>query len=235
MARNTTGQRLPSPPGALRRHVTRRLLAAVFRRELPPNALCTMKSLAHRFGVSATPIREAFIELEKLDIVELPCRRGVVFRPFGREQLRDMFQLRTIFEHEAVLCAAERIEPARPWLALRSELNRFLQDYEEDCDATATRFSEIDHKSLECICCRCGNTRLAHELCRYALLTETIAQIVPPSSSIVQEAARHLLTTINSLLASDPSAAAKATSRRLTMVATFFEDRLFGEPVVATT
>ena len=50
--------------GSLREQVTRALEAAVVAGELQPGVIYSAPALAERFGVSATPVREAMLDLE---------------------------------------------------------------------------------------------------------------------------------------------------------------------------
>jgi hypothetical protein len=52
---------------ALRHRVVQRLLAALVAGKLPAGTHLVAKRLAERLGVSATPIREALVELEQMD------------------------------------------------------------------------------------------------------------------------------------------------------------------------
>jgi DNA-binding GntR family transcriptional regulator len=99
-------------PGAIRHELVNRLLADIFEGRLPTGAHLVMKNLTERFGLSSTPIRESLLELEAIGVVEFVHNRGAVVRPFGEEQLREIFQLRRILEVEATRCACRRAEIA---------------------------------------------------------------------------------------------------------------------------
>jgi DNA-binding GntR family transcriptional regulator len=65
--------------------------------------------LADRFGVSRTPIREAFAKLALSGLVEAIPRRGVFVRQPGPVELMDMFEVMAEFESICGRLAAARI------------------------------------------------------------------------------------------------------------------------------
>lgn len=68
--------------------------------------------LADRFGVSRTPIREAFARLALSGLVEAIPRRGVFVRQPGPVELMDMFEVMAEFEGICGRLAATRITDA---------------------------------------------------------------------------------------------------------------------------
>lgn len=68
--------------------------------------------LAERFGVSRTPIREAFARLALSGLVEAIPRRGVFVRQPGPVELMDMFEVMAEFEGICGRLAATRITDA---------------------------------------------------------------------------------------------------------------------------
>ena len=93
------------PRGNIREVVVQRILAAVIRGEFPIGHRMVIQNLAEQFGVSATPVREALVELASIGIVENLPNRGAVMREFGVTQIREIYQLRRILEVEAVRTA----------------------------------------------------------------------------------------------------------------------------------
>ncbi|MTH97435.1 GntR family transcriptional regulator [Roseibium sp. RKSG952] len=68
-------------------------------------------SLATRFGVSRTPIREALIELAASGLVEIRPRRGAFVREISLPRLVEMFEVMAELEAMCARLAARRITP----------------------------------------------------------------------------------------------------------------------------
>src|SRR4051794_6684676 len=95
---------------ALRHEVLTRVLVAVFEGRAVPGQHLVLQRLAHQYGVSPTPVREALVELAGLSIVDLLPNRGAVVRQFGPQEVREICQLRRVLEVEAVRGACGRAE-----------------------------------------------------------------------------------------------------------------------------
>lgn len=65
-------------------------------------------TLANRFGVSRTPVREALMQLESSGLIELRPHRGAVVAKMGIERLVQMFEVMAELEAAAGRFAARR-------------------------------------------------------------------------------------------------------------------------------
>lgn len=77
--------------------------------ELPPGTHLDETELAERFGVSRTPIREAFNQLASAGIIEIQPRRGAFVTKFGAEELVEMFEVMAELEGMCGRLAARRL------------------------------------------------------------------------------------------------------------------------------
>lgn len=121
----------PAPPRAsLREHVHQALSAAIVSGELEPGTLITVPTLAVRFDVSATPVREAVLELEKRGFVETVRNKGFRVTAVSDEELGHLVQVRQLLEAPAMERLAGRVpEDALPVLeALADRIERGARD-----------------------------------------------------------------------------------------------------------
>jgi DNA-binding GntR family transcriptional regulator len=89
--------------------VKARLRDDILQGRLEPGAPLRQNDVARRFGVSTTPVREAFALLQAEGLVEIDRYRGaVVFRPTV-DDVRDAYEIREALETLATGKAAERI------------------------------------------------------------------------------------------------------------------------------
>src|SRR5256885_1587610 len=86
------------PTESLRERVRRALVAAIVTGELAPGRLVSVPTLAARFNVSATPVREAILELEKLGFVDPVRNKGFRITAVSEETLRHVASVRLMIE-----------------------------------------------------------------------------------------------------------------------------------------
>jgi DNA-binding GntR family transcriptional regulator len=93
--------------------VANRLRTEIQRGQLAPGTPLRQNDIAQRFGVSTTPVREAFALLQADGIVQIDRYRGaVVFRPTP-EDLADAYEIRELLETLALGKAVHKLNGAR--------------------------------------------------------------------------------------------------------------------------
>lgn len=98
---------------SLREQVTRALEAAIVAGELKPGVIYSAPELAERFGVSATPVREAMLDLVKEGFVQPLRNRGFRVVEMSDEDLDDIAQIRLLIEVPTIAQTASLLTPAR--------------------------------------------------------------------------------------------------------------------------
>lgn len=107
-----TLQREPALPsfGAranLRDQISETLRAAVISGELRPGVVYSAPSLAAQFGVSATPVREAMLDLAKEGLIDTVRNKGFRVTELSEKDLDDLSELRALVEVPTVRRIAE--------------------------------------------------------------------------------------------------------------------------------
>jgi DNA-binding GntR family transcriptional regulator len=77
--------------------------------KLRPGQSLREAELAERLGVSKTPLREAFVQLEKDDLVRIVPYKGAVVAGYDHEDLKEIYELRELLQGACAREAAERI------------------------------------------------------------------------------------------------------------------------------
>jgi DNA-binding GntR family transcriptional regulator len=98
---------------SLREQVADALRAALVAGELQPGRVYSVPVLAARFEVSATPVREALLDLAKEGLVCAVPNKGYRVVELSASELDEVMQLRLLLEVPAVRAAAERITTAQ--------------------------------------------------------------------------------------------------------------------------
>lgn len=77
--------------------------------KLKPGQKLTEQAICKEYKISRTPVREALRQLETEGLVENILNRGAFVVGLSQQDFEDMFQLRKIYEIQAVKWAIERI------------------------------------------------------------------------------------------------------------------------------
>lgn len=101
----------PVSPRAMRHLVRDQLRDAILSGQLRPGEHINEVAIAERLGVSPTPVREAFRELEGSRLIVVKPHRGAVVRALTRKDLREMYSLRAHLERMAVRLAYPQLTP----------------------------------------------------------------------------------------------------------------------------
>jgi DNA-binding GntR family transcriptional regulator len=142
---------MASRQDTLGRHTTAKVVAGRLREEiqhgrLAPGTRLRQNDVAKRFGVSTTPVREAFAQLQAEGLVRIDPHRGaVVFHPTVDDVL-EFYEIREALESLAVTHAIPRLrkevarelgtvidrmrrtEDARKWLKLNDQFHLRLYE-----------------------------------------------------------------------------------------------------------
>jgi DNA-binding GntR family transcriptional regulator len=96
---------LPTRAGA----VAERLREMIRSGELPPGTHLRQDEFAARFGVSTTPVREAFVALAREGLVQRHAHRGVVVFVPSLEELTEVYEIRAVLEPLATEIATKQL------------------------------------------------------------------------------------------------------------------------------
>jgi DNA-binding GntR family transcriptional regulator len=114
--------------GSLRSEVYRRLRENILQGTYKRGAALTEQQVAQTMGVSRTPIREAFSQLELDGLVSSIPNKGVVVEGFDDRDIEDLYEVRSQMEGLAAARAARQMNDEQR-LALR-------EAYESECRCT---------------------------------------------------------------------------------------------------
>ena len=102
------------------------------------------EQLAHQVGISRTPVREAFHKLERDELVTRLPKGGFAVREFTREDVEEIFGIRSALESYAVYLATLHITPDK--IAILEKKLKESEDALEkgDADKVVQRHTEFD-------------------------------------------------------------------------------------------
>ena len=107
--KNGHGSLAASPGITLAESLRQKLEEAIAAGRLEPGSRLDEQEIAQRFGVSRTPVREAFRLMAANHLVELRGRQGAIVRAIKAEALIEMFQVMAELEGLCARLAARRV------------------------------------------------------------------------------------------------------------------------------
>ncbi|MFG2075004.1 GntR family transcriptional regulator [Nonomuraea maritima] len=125
---------------SLREQVAQALRAALITGEMRPGVVYSAPVLAGQFGVSATPVREAMLDLAKEGLVEAVRNKGFRVTELSDRDLDELTELRHLIEVPTVARLAdssraeefERLRPAAEKIVAASERGDLLAYVDAD-------------------------------------------------------------------------------------------------------
>ena len=153
-------RRPPAVADPHRAQVYVRLRTAILHGTLAPMERITENQIAARFGMSRTPVREAFRRLEAEGLIHVVPQRGSFVSQPSIEGILEIYQIRTPLEAMATRIAAETIEAAS--LRRLEEILAIEQDRSKRLSAERSLRLNREFHAIILACTR--NRRLASML-----------------------------------------------------------------------
>lgn len=141
---------------SLRRNVYEALKSEILECRLPPNSDLREQSLAERFVVSKSPVREALLRLEQERLVTVIPRQGYRVAPISVDDAREMFGLRKVLE---AACATAAAAEAPDEILAALDAFRTLPSGENETGNDA--FIAYNRAFHSAVCNASGNKRMA--------------------------------------------------------------------------
>ncbi|WP_232838362.1 GntR family transcriptional regulator [Streptomyces geranii] len=169
--------------------------------ELAPGEVYSAPALGDRFGVSATPVREAMQQLALEGAVEVVPNRGFRVVERGARELAELAEIRALIELPVMLRLARTV-PTERWTELRPLAEATSRAASTGCRAT---YAETDRAFHRAVLSLSGNTQLvqiAEDLHRRAQWPLVGAKSPLGRAPLMADAADHA-TLLDALTAGD--------------------------------
>ncbi|NDV86791.1 FCD domain-containing protein [Aurantimonas aggregata] len=126
----------------------------------PPGFQGSELEMAHRLGMSRTPVHQAIIRLQSEGMVELRPKRGVVISSLSPDDMREVYDVIIAVEGMAALLLAE--QPAAARQAVCDDLEALNEELVEALDRDdLARWADVDARFHAVLVEGSGNSRLA--------------------------------------------------------------------------
>ncbi len=203
------------------------LLKEIVNGEIRSGEHLVTQALARRFGVSHTPVREALVMLAGMGLLDMTPNRGAIVRKVTARGVREICQVRSALECEAVRLACGRIE-ANSLERLESDLRRLTEVEPTDRHRFIAEARAVDSRLHDLIAGSGGNSFLAHELGRLKALFRAFRDAAWKHSEshndwhrLAAESSEHL-AIVEALLAGNRSGAVRAMASHIASGMTFW-------------
>lgn len=184
--------------------VVDRLRGEILSGRVPAGTRLRQAEIAKRFGISTTPVREAFRELATLGLVEIHAHRGAVVLAPSALELAQIYEVRTIVEPLCVAWSAERIGAA--------EIAEARELLEQARDQATVNVAGLNRSFHAAIARACGNPHLAELTMNFLdLSTPYIVRVLESSPERLQRQAEEHAEILAACEAHDPPRAYRAS------------------------
>jgi DNA-binding GntR family transcriptional regulator len=136
-------------PRALYEEVAELLRQRIFNRELEPGSWIDELKIAHDYGISRTPMREALKVLATEGLVTMKVRRGAYVTEVSERDLADVYHLLSLLESDAAGVVAQRATADQ--MAELQALHQELEDAARPEQVDRQRFFEINERFHMCL------------------------------------------------------------------------------------
>ena len=140
----------------LRESIVEMIRTAIVKGTLKPGERISEQSLAERFGISRTPIREAIRQLDSEGFLTVIPRRGAVVAQITEKDVIEFYALKGVLEGYAARIAAVRLTDRE--IERMKELNGLLEKYA--AQGNVRRMFKAHNEFHEIFVLACGNEKL---------------------------------------------------------------------------
>ncbi len=140
----------------LREKILETIRDAILKGSLKPGERVSEPELAERFGISRTPIREAFRQLESEGYLQVIPRKGAVVASLSERDIEEFYAIKIILEGFAAKMAAEKLSMKD--IEKLESINQRLEQIAKDGDVK--NFFRVHNEFHEVFIKAAGNERL---------------------------------------------------------------------------
>lgn len=177
------------------------LRTALVAGELAPGEVYSAPALGERFGVSATPVREAMQQLALEGAVEVVPNRGFRVIERGTRELAELAEIRGLIEVPVMLRLARTV-PAARWAELRPLAEATVRAASSGCRATYAETDRSFHRAVLSLAGNAQLVRIADDLHRRAQWPLVGGPVSRGRADLVADAAEHT-ALLDALIAGD--------------------------------
>jgi DNA-binding GntR family transcriptional regulator len=140
----------------LRERIVESIRNAIVNGKLQPGTRIAEPELADKFGISRTPIREAFRQLESEGFISVVPRKGAIVASISPQDISNFYDLKMVLEGYAAHCSARVLTAAD--IAKMETVNRQMEAASHKKDLR--RILALHNEFHDIFLRACGNEKL---------------------------------------------------------------------------
>lgn len=141
----------------LREKILETIRDSILKGSLRPGEKVAEPELAERFGISRTPIREAFRQLESEGYLTVIPRKGAVVTELSERDVSEFYAIKSILEGYAARLAAKKLDPKD--IEKLEQINQRLEQLAKEGDVK--NFYRVHNEFHDLFIRASGNEKLA--------------------------------------------------------------------------
>lgn len=199
------------PEPSLREQVVAWLRNALFVGDFPPGSTFSVPTLAQQFGVSATPVREAVLDLLRQGLVVAVPSKGFQVVDPSQEVIAQTVEIRSLLEVPTTCRIAQTIttDQAVPLRGMADVILEHAQNHD------LRGFVEVDYTFHRGVTTLCGNPMLTDLLEDLRSRTRIHAVRYLAARELLIESARQHHQLLDAMLARDLAEVTRVTQRHM--------------------
>lgn len=202
----------------LRDQVANALRAALIAGELHPGVIYSAPALAAEFGVSATPVREAMLDLAREGLVEAVRNKGFRVTEMTERDLDNYTEVRELIEVPTVgrvteTATAEELEALRP---LAEDIVKATRDHD------LIGYLEADRRFHLSLLALAGNDHLVTVVAELRNRSRLYGLTDLDRAGVLVDSAQEHLTLLDLMIAGNAAAAQELMARHLGHIRTLW-------------
>ena len=188
---------------SLAEHIVEDLEQKIIARTLKPGQRIIEELLCKTFGVSRSPVREAFQILESRGFVVREPRKGISVAKITPQEADDIYRIRAGLEGLALSLAVQKQTPDLIMKLKTMHAKMIRASVNENVKA----YNDLNHKFHELIVSACGNQRLIQLIVNFDKQTMRYRMAIVNSAGWMENSTRIHAAIIDAFEAGDADAA----------------------------
>ena len=188
----------------LRERIVSSIRTAIVNGQLRPGTRIAEPELAERFGISRTPIREAFRQLESEGFISVIPRKGAIVASFSAQDVANFYDLKMILEGYAARMATMTLTESE--LTKMETINRQMETASAKKDLR--RVLDLHNEFHDIFLRACGNEKL-HQIVQNMVMQFQRFRLVLAMPGRVEGSIDKHLEIIDAFRRRDPALAEK--------------------------